>query len=95
MHIKSFKRGEFTNLSSQFSTQWLTVALTCTKTTCSAVGFEEAEDRVTYLQVPGDGVVGSMRHHEDTVGLADQTVAHLDFPSMPVCDTSSHDGHAQ
>lgn len=48
-----------------------------------------------YLQVSGDGVVGSMGDHEDAVGLADHTVTHLYLPCMPVGDACPHDGHAQ
>lgn len=48
-----------------------------------------------YLQVSGDGVVGSVGDHQDTVGLADHAVTLLNLPCMPVCDACTHDGHAQ
>ena len=40
-------------------------------------------------------MTGSMADQEDTVGLADHAVAHLNLPCMPVCDACTHDGHAQ
>lgn len=48
-----------------------------------------------YLQVSGDGVVGSMGDHEDAIGLADHFMTHLYLTCMPVGDACSHDGHAQ
>ena len=48
-----------------------------------------------YLQVLGDGVVGSMCDHENGVGLADHAMAHLDEPCVPVSHASPHGGHAQ
>ena len=50
---------------------------------------------IRYLQVSGDGVVGSVGDHEDAVGLADHLVAHLQLPCMPVGDPCPHDGHPQ
>lgn len=55
----------------------------------------DVKDWVKHLQVFGDGVVGTMGDNEDAVGLADQTMAHLDLPGVPVGDTCPHDGHAQ
>lgn len=50
------------------------------------------EFHVTYLQVSGDGMVGSMGDQEDAIGLADQPVTLLNLPCMPVNDTCPHDG---
>lgn len=50
---------------------------------------------VTYLQVSGDGVVGSMGDQEDAIGLTDHGMTHLNLPCMPVGHSSPHGGHAQ
>lgn len=49
----------------------------------------------TYLQVSGDGVIGSVGHHKDTVGLTNHAMTSLDLTCMPVRDACSHDGQAQ
>lgn len=49
---------------------------------------------ITHLQVPGDGMVGSMGDHKDAIGLADHAMTLLDLPCVPVSDTRPHDGHA-
>lgn len=50
---------------------------------------------ITYLQVSGNSMVGSMGDYEDAVSLADQAVTHLYLTCMPLGDACPHDGHAQ
>lgn len=40
-------------------------------------------------------MVGSVGDHQDTVGLADHAVTHLNLAPVPVCDACTHDGHTQ
>lgn len=51
-------------------------------------------EHVTYLQVSGDGMVGSMGDQDDAIGLADQSMTLLNLPCMPMNDTCPHDGYA-
>lgn len=53
------------------------------------------EAGLKHLQVAGDGVVGTVGHHQDAVGFADQAVTLLDLPRVPEGDARAHDGHSK